>query len=92
MQFLGVNSQTIYEAHPIFFYLVPVILSLLGLSFADYFASFSLFWPIRFVIAFSISIPFTVLVLRNRILSLIYTGKSNVRPEESSQTSPMSDG
>jgi fucose 4-O-acetylase-like acetyltransferase len=76
MQFLGVNSQVIYEVHPIFFYLVPVLLGLFGLSTLDYDTSFALIWPIRFVLAFGLSIPFTLLVSRNRFLSLIFKGKS----------------
>ena len=76
MQFLGVNSQIVYEVHPIFFYLVPIVIGLFGFSVAAYEASHTLYWPIRFVIAFGLSIPFTMLTLRNRILSLIFTGKS----------------
>ncbi|MFQ5831537.1 MAG: acyltransferase family protein [Candidatus Thorarchaeota archaeon] len=76
MQFLGVGSQVIYEVHPIFFYLVPLIVSLFGFSATDYATSFALFWPIRFVFALGLSIPFTLLVYRNRLLSLILTGKS----------------
>jgi fucose 4-O-acetylase-like acetyltransferase len=76
MQFLGVNSQVVYEVHPIFFYIVPVLFGLLGMSSAEYDASYTLLWPIRFIIAFALAIPFTMLVLRNRVLSLIFTGKS----------------
>ncbi|MFW9976186.1 MAG: acyltransferase family protein [Candidatus Thorarchaeota archaeon] len=75
MQFLGVNSQIIYEIHPVFFYLVPILLSLLGLSATDYNTSFALFWPLRFLLAFGFSIPFTMLVDRNNALSLLFTGK-----------------
>jgi fucose 4-O-acetylase-like acetyltransferase len=77
IQFLGVNSQSIYEIHPIFFYITPVLVVLFGWSFVDYDSAFTLFWPLRFVIAFGLSVPFAYLVLRNRILSLIFTGKSN---------------
>jgi hypothetical protein len=76
MQFLGVNSQTIYEIHPVFFYLVPILMSLVGLSATDYDATFALFWPLRFILAFGLSIPFVMLVDRNNVLSLIFTGKS----------------
>ena len=76
LQFLGVNSQTVYEIHPIFFYIVPILLGLLGYSLAEYNTSYSLFWHIRFVIAFGLSIPLTLAVLRNRVLSVIFTGKS----------------
>jgi fucose 4-O-acetylase-like acetyltransferase len=76
MQFLGVNSQIVYEVHPIFFYIVPVLFGLLGMSAAQYDAAYTFLWPIRFVIAFGLSIPFTMLALRNRVLSLIFTGKS----------------
>lgn len=76
IQFLGVNSQIVYEVHPIFFYLVPILLGLFGMSAVAYNTSYTLFWSIRFVIAFGLSIPFTLLVLRNRVLSLIFTGKS----------------
>ena len=75
IQFLGVNSQLVYEIHPIFFYLVPITLGLFGVSASVYATSFTLFWPVRFVIAFGLSIPFTLLVFRNRVLSLIFTGK-----------------
>ncbi|MHA3964109.1 MAG: acyltransferase family protein [Candidatus Thorarchaeota archaeon SMTZ1-45] len=74
MQFLGVNSQIIYEIHPLFFYLVPILVSLFGFSTTDYESTFTLFWSIRFVIAFGLSIPFTLLILRNRGLSFIFTG------------------
>jgi fucose 4-O-acetylase-like acetyltransferase len=77
MQFLGVNSQIVYEIHPIFFYLVPITLGLFGVSASAYDSSFTLFWPVRFVIAFGLSIPFTLLVFRNRVLSLIFTGRSS---------------
>lgn len=77
MQFLGVNSQTIYEIHPIFFYLTPAIVVLFGWSLVDYDSAFTLLWPLRFALGFGLSIPFALLVLRNRILSLIFTGKSN---------------
>jgi len=77
MQFLGVNSQIVYEVHPIFFYLVPLVIGLFGFSVAAYEAAHTLYWPIRFIIAFGLSIPFTMLILRNRVLSLIFTGKSS---------------
>jgi len=76
MQFLGVNSQIIYEIHPIFFYLVPLLVGLFGFSAIDYNTSFTIFWPLRFVLAFGLSIPFTMLVDRNNGLSLLFTGKS----------------
>ncbi len=77
LQFLGINSQSLYEIHPIFFYLTPPLVALFGWSYASYDAAFTLFWPLRFVIAFGLSVPFAYLALRNRILSLIFTGKSN---------------
>jgi hypothetical protein len=82
MQFLGVNSQIVYEIHPMFFYIVPILLGLLGVSATEYATSFTLFWPFRFIIAIAISIPFTMLILRNRILSILFTGKgvSKQRP------------
>jgi hypothetical protein len=75
MQFLGVNSQIIYEIHPVFFYLVPLLASLFGVTATAYKTSFALFWPFRFVFALGFSIPFTLLVNRNNGLSLIFTGK-----------------
>jgi hypothetical protein len=82
MQFLGVNSQIVYEIHPMFFYLVPILLGLLGVSAVEYSTSYTLFWPVRFVIALAISIPLTIIILRNRALSLVFTGKAvkNQRP------------
>jgi fucose 4-O-acetylase-like acetyltransferase len=77
IQFLGVNSQSIYEIHPVFFYLVPITLGFLGLSATAYATSFTMLWPLRFAFSFCLSIPFVYLVLRNRIFSLIFTGKSN---------------
>jgi fucose 4-O-acetylase-like acetyltransferase len=77
IQFLGVNSQTIYEIHPTFFYLVLITLGFLGLSATAYDTSFTMLWPARFAFSFCLSIPFVYLVLRNRIFSLIFTGKSN---------------
>jgi hypothetical protein len=79
MQFLGVNSQIVYEVHPMFFYLVPVLLSVFGLPVVEYMASFTLFWPVRFIFALGISIPITMLVLRSRILSMVFTGKGVVK-------------
>jgi fucose 4-O-acetylase-like acetyltransferase len=76
LQFLGVNSQIVYEIHPIFFYIVPILFGFLGLSLVEYNTSYSFFWHIRFVIALGLSIPFTLAVLRNRVLSVIFTGKS----------------
>ncbi|MFX1561468.1 MAG: hypothetical protein ACFFBL_12835, partial [Promethearchaeota archaeon] len=77
IQFLGINSQSIYEIHPIFFYLIPPLVALFGWSYMEYDSAFTLFWPLRFVIAFGLSVPFAYLVLRNRVLSVIFTGKSN---------------
>jgi hypothetical protein len=76
ISFLGVNSQVIYEIHPVFFYLVPALMFLLGWSLAAYDASIVLFWPLRFLLGFGLSIPFAMLALRNRALSLVFTGKS----------------
>jgi hypothetical protein len=75
VQFLGVNSQVIYEIHPVFFYLAPALMLLLGWSLAAYDASITLFWPLKFLLGIGLSIPFAMLVLRNRVLSLIFTGK-----------------
>ncbi len=75
MQYLGVNSQIIYEIHPVFFYMAPLLVSLFGFSATDYDTSFALFWPLRFALAFGLSIPFTMLVDRSNTLSLIFTGK-----------------
>jgi fucose 4-O-acetylase-like acetyltransferase len=77
MQYFGVHSQVIFEIHPIFFYLVPITLGLLGVSATVYDTQFVLFWPVRFIFAFGLSILFTFVVYRNRILSVIFTGKSN---------------
>ena len=76
MEFLGVNSQIIYEIHPVFFYLAPATMVLLGWSLAEYDALLSIFWPMRFVFGFVLAIAFTFLVLRNRVLSLIFTGRN----------------
>jgi hypothetical protein len=76
--FIGENSQIMYEIHPVFFYLAPALMLMFGWSLAAYDASITLFWPLEFVLGFGLSIPFTMLVLRNRILSLIFTGKSNI--------------
>ena len=91
MQFLGKNSQVIYEIHPVFFYLAPALMVVLGWSLAAYDASFILFWPLRFLLGLALSIPFAMLVPKNRMLSLIFTGKSNMKQNELSQTSPVSD-
>ena len=92
VEFLGVNSQVIYEIHPVFFYLAPLLMVALGWSLADYDASITLFWPLRFLLGFVLAIPFAMLVLRNRILSMIFTGKSNMKQIEPSLTSPIPDG
>jgi fucose 4-O-acetylase-like acetyltransferase len=76
MRYLGEHSQVIYEIHPIFFYLVPSSLVLLGWSLADVGAAFNYFWPVRFVLALGFSIPFALIVSKSRILSLIFTGRS----------------
>jgi hypothetical protein len=91
VRFAGANSQVIYEIHPVFFYLAPALMVALGWSLADYDASITLFWPLRFLLGFVLAIPFSMLVLRNRLLSLIFTGKSNMKQNELSQTSPVSD-
>jgi fucose 4-O-acetylase-like acetyltransferase len=88
LQFIGVNSQIVYECHPIFFYLVPVLLIPFGIPIVDYMATLSPYWPLRFVIASVISLPFTWLVLRNRVLSVIFTGRGVAKqrpPLEQSQ-------
>lgn len=79
LEFLGVNSQVIYEIHPVFFYLAPATMVLLGWSLAEYDALITIFWPLRLVFGFVLSIAFTLLVLRNRVLSLIFTGKKTKR-------------
>lgn len=76
IEFLGVNSQIIYEIHPVFFYLAPATMVLLGWSLVEYDALITMFWPMRFVFGFVLSIAFTLLVPRNRVLSVIFTGKS----------------
>lgn len=90
--FVGENSQVIYEIHPVFFYLAPALMVALGWSLAEYDASITLFWPLRFILGFVLAILFSMLVLRNRILSLIFTGKSNMKQNEPSQLRPLSDG
>ena len=90
--FLGANSQVIYEIHPVFFYLAPALMVALGWSLATYDASITLFWPLRFILGFVLAILFSMLVLRNRILSLIFTGKSNIKQIEPSQTGSTPDG
>ena len=90
--FLGANSQVIYEIHPVFFYLAPVLMIVLGWSLAAYDASITLFWPLRFLLGFELAILFSMLVLRDRILSLIFTGKSNIKQIELSQTGSTPDG
>ncbi|MHA2600867.1 MAG: acyltransferase family protein [Candidatus Thorarchaeota archaeon SMTZ1-83] len=75
MRYLGAHSQVIYEMHPIFFYLVPASLVLLGWPLEDVGAAFNYFWPVRFVLALGFSIPFALVVSKNRILSLIFTGR-----------------
>lgn len=91
IQFLGANSQVIYEIHPIFAYLTPVIAVLFGWSLIAYDSAFTLFWPIRFALGFGLSIPFALLVPRNRILSLIFTGKRLMKHNDQSQTRPVPD-
>jgi len=76
MRFLGEYSQVIYEIHPVFFYLVPMSLVLLGWPLADVGAAFNYFWPLRFALGLGLSIPFALIVSRNRILSLIFAGRS----------------
>ncbi len=74
---LGENSQTIYEIHPIFFYLVPSALFLVGWTNTDIGAAFNLFWPVRLILGLLLSLPFAIyLVPRSRALRLIFTGKS----------------
>ena len=76
--FIGENSQIIYEIHPVFFYLAPILMLVFGWSLAAYDASITLFWPLRLLLGFGLAIPFAMLVLRNRVLSLIFRGKSDV--------------
>ncbi len=90
--FVGENSQIIYEIHPVFFYLAPALMVALGWSLAAYDTSITLFWPLRFLLGFVLAILFSMLVLRNRILSLMFTGKGNVKKNEPSQTSTLSNG
>jgi fucose 4-O-acetylase-like acetyltransferase len=73
--YIGENSQIIYEIHPVFFYLAPVLMFVFGWSLAAYDAAIQLFWPLRFLLGFGLAIPFVMLVLRNRVLSVIFTGK-----------------
>ncbi len=74
---LGRESQVVYEIHPIFFYLIPILLVVLSLPSEAIAATFNLFWPARFIVGFSLSIPFAyALVPRNRLLKLIFTGKT----------------
>ena len=90
--FVGANSQVIYEIHPVFFYLAPALMVALGWSLAAYDTSITLFWPLRFLLGFVLAILFSMLVLRNRVLSLLFTGKSNTKQSEPSQTSTLPDG
>ena len=86
MQFLGRNSQVVYEIHPVFFYLAPALMLILGWSLAAYDAAWTLFWPLRLLLGLVLSIPFVLLVPRNRILSLIFTGKINSQTHSSTNT------
>ena len=73
---IGENSQTIYEIHPVFFFLIPLSLYVAGWSVTDIGSSFNLFWPVRLIIAVAFSLPFALKVVpRSRILSIIFTGR-----------------
>jgi fucose 4-O-acetylase-like acetyltransferase len=72
----GTDSQTIYEIHPVFFYIVPPILMLLGWSATDIATNHVLLWPLRFILGVALSLPFAVyIVSRNDAMSFIFTGK-----------------
>ncbi|MFW9787834.1 MAG: acyltransferase family protein [Candidatus Thorarchaeota archaeon] len=86
MQFLGKSSQVIYEIHPVFFYLAPVLMMIFGWSLTAYDAAWIIFWPLRLLLGLGLSIPFAMLVPRSRILSLIFTGKSHSKTRSFTDT------
>jgi fucose 4-O-acetylase-like acetyltransferase len=72
----GTDSQTIYEIHPIFFYIVPPLLVLLGWSATDIATYHVLLWPLRFILGVVLSLLFAVyIVSRNDAMSFIFTGR-----------------
>ncbi|UCE10844.1 MAG: acyltransferase family protein [Candidatus Thorarchaeota archaeon] len=72
----GTDSQTIYEIHPVFFYIVPPLLVLLGWSAADIAANHVLLWPLRFIPGVVLSLLFAVyIVSKSDAMSFIFTGK-----------------
>ncbi len=75
---LGRNSQELYEIHPVFFYLVPILALPLGLPLIGLEHS-TLFWPLRFILGISLGFLFTkYLITRNRILSVLFRGSPRV--------------
>ncbi|MHA2065999.1 MAG: hypothetical protein ACXABY_16630, partial [Candidatus Thorarchaeota archaeon] len=63
------------EIHPIFFYIIPPVLMLLGWSTTDITANHVLLWPLRFILGVALSLPFAVYIAsRNDVMSFIFTG------------------
>jgi fucose 4-O-acetylase-like acetyltransferase len=75
---LGKNSQELYEIHPVFFYLVPIVALPLGLPLIGLEHS-TLFWPLRFILGITFGFLLTGYVItRNRVLSVLFRGSSRV--------------
>jgi fucose 4-O-acetylase-like acetyltransferase len=72
---LGGASQEVYEVHPVTFLLVPIAVSVFGITLAnDTDLSHSL-WPARFILGIGLSLVLVnCLIRRNRFLSLVFSG------------------
>lgn len=73
---IGESSQVIYEIHPVFFFMIPLIQYIASMSLETIGVLFNSLWPVRLVVGLAFSLPFAImLVPRNRILSLIFRGR-----------------
>jgi hypothetical protein len=72
----GNNSQEVYEIHPPFFYLIPILLILFGWTINDYFTNFESFWILRFFLGVTLSLLIsTRIIKKNKLLQIIFKGR-----------------
>ncbi|MHA2311853.1 MAG: acyltransferase family protein [Candidatus Thorarchaeota archaeon] len=88
---LGENSQELYEIHPVFFYLVPIVALPLGLPLIGLEHS-TLFWPLRFILGITIGFILTKYVItRNRFLSVLFRGSPRINKSKPAMETSSSD-
>ncbi|MCF2135799.1 MAG: acyltransferase [Candidatus Thorarchaeota archaeon] len=80
MTLFGKHSQVVYELHPLVFYLSPLVVFLVGLALGDGDVSAIAVWPIRLLLATTLTLPLVLFVIeRHAPLRLLFRGTTKER-------------